>query len=382
MVIALIACGVMAISGINPWLVLVLLVVWSGSLILAAVTPPPAAPPPRRSAFSEASISELIEHSSTPLLMTNRNRVSIANEAARRVLGNHIIDQDVRVAFRHPEAVALLQRDGPGSATIHGLARRKDIYLMNRQVMDERFAIIELVNQTTEAQVSRAHTDFVANASHELRTPLASIIGYVETLQDDGDSVPQATRKKFLDTIQAEATRLQSLVSDLMSLSRVEAEKHEEPDEQVALKQLIETAARDAAGLERNAQIAFDCTEDVVVQGDERQLEQLVRNLVDNALKYGAPGAVVSISLDRPEANRARLRVTDQGEGIAPEHLPFLTRRFYRTDPGRSRAYGGTGLGLAIVKHIVERHRGLLDISSELGRGTTVEIRLPISLSA
>ena len=116
------------------------------------------------------------------------------------------------------------------------------------------------------------------------------------------------------------------------------------------------------------------------MRGDAQQLEQLVRNLVDNALKYGDADKPVTVSLDREVEGKVRLRVTDRGDGIAAEHVPHLTRRFYRTDPGRSRASGGTGLGLAIVKHIVERHRGALDITSEVGRGTTVEVRLPLAL--
>jgi two-component system phosphate regulon sensor histidine kinase PhoR len=115
------------------------------------------------------------------------------------------------------------------------------------------------------------------------------------------------------------------------------------------------------------------------VLGDQQQLEQMVRNLVDNALKYGAPGRPVVVRLDLAPSGQARIAVEDEGEGIAPEQIPHLTRRFYRTDPGRSRASGGTGLGLAIVKHIVERHRGRLDISSELGKGTRVVVRIPLA---
>lgn len=115
------------------------------------------------------------------------------------------------------------------------------------------------------------------------------------------------------------------------------------------------------------------------MRGDRQQLEQLVRNLVDNALKYGAPDTPVKVTLDLSRDNQARISVVDQGEGIAPEQLPHLTRRFYRTDPGRSRASGGTGLGLAIVKHIVQRHRGRLDIESQLGEGTRVAVRMPIA---
>ncbi len=375
--IALATSLAMVLVGISLWMVLAIALVWAGSLLLVAATPPtpPATRP--KSPFSQATITQLIEHSGTPLLMIERDRVAIANEAARKVLGSHIIGQDVRVAFRHPKAIALMSQDGSGTALIKNFARRKDIWQMNRQVMDDRFAVVELLDQTSEAQISQAHTDFVANASHELRTPLASIIGYVETLDDDDAAMPPATRKKFLKTILTEANRLQSLVSDLMSLSRVEAEKHDEPAEHIELKQLVETSAREAAGETRLNRITYNCPAEITVVGDTKQLEQLVRNLVDNALKYSDPTQNVTISLLEDDKGDAELIVQDCGDGIPAEHIPHLTRRFYRTDPGRSRASGGTGLGLAIVKHIVERHRGRLDISSEVGQGTQVTVRIP-----
>lgn len=238
--------------------------------------------------------------------------------------------------------------------------------------------MVELINLTAESDISRAHTDFVANASHELRTPLASIIGYVETLRDEGEDLDPKTAAKFHETILKEARRLQSLVSDLMSLSRVEAEKHEEPSEPLDLAPLVERAARDAAGSERADNLRFDLETGHQIRGDAKQLEQLVRNLVDNALKYGASDTPVEVKLIKGGESRMHLTVTDHGEGIAAEHIPHLTRRFYRTDPGRSRASGGTGLGLAIVKHIVERHRGRLDIESEVGKGTSITVRIPL----
>ncbi len=172
---------------------------------------------------------------------------------------------------------------------------------------------------------------------------------------------------------------MQALVGDLMSLSRVEAEKHDLPTTRIDLASLVERAARDAAGPRRGDRLVLDLTAEPVVLGDLQQLEQVVRNLVDNALKYGAPDTPVQVTLDLAQGDLARIAVTDEGEGIAPEQIPHLTRRFYRTDPGRSRASGGTGLGLAIVKHIVERHRGRLDITSELGKGTRVVVRLPLA---
>ncbi|PLK24652.1 two-component sensor histidine kinase [Porphyrobacter sp. TH134] len=369
----------MLLLGTEAVIALAVLTVWVGSLLVAAGRPPEPPKAKVKQRLTLESIRDLIESTSTPMVLTERNTIAIANHAARKMLGPHIIGQDTRVALRQPEAISLLNTGNQGEAIVRGLARRGDIWQINRQMIDERLALLEFINQTAEADISRAHTDFVANASHELRTPLAAILGYVETLQEGDGKLDTPTAQKFLGIIEREAQRLQALVSDLMSLSRVEAEKHDLPTERIDLASLVERAACDAAGQHRIERLALDITAEPTVLGDRQQLEQVVRNLVDNALKYGAADAPVSVVLDLVQGDHARIAVTDQGEGIAPEQIPHLTRRFYRTDPGRSRASGGTGLGLAIVKHIVERHRGRLDITSELGKGTRVVVRLPLA---
>lgn len=375
--LAIIALIAMLGLGVDPILAFTVLLVWIGSLYLAVASPPTSTLVANEQPFSRDQMRDLIEHSSTPLLVTNRDRVSLANAAARELLGAHIVNQDVRVGLRKPKAIKLLSGKKSGATIVKGLVRRQDIWRLNKQNIGEDMAVVELINLTAEADISRAHTDFVANASHELRTPLASIIGYVETLRDGEETLDSATRVKFLDTILRESQRLQSLVSDLMSLSRVEAEKHDEPGERVEFAPLLERAARDAAGPDRFGRVKLNLEPGIIIRADTKQIEQLTRNLVDNALKYGDFDKPVEVTLDRGRENQARLTVTDHGEGIAAEHIPHLTRRFFRTDPGRSRASGGTGLGLAIVKHIVERHRGRLDISSELGKGTSVVVRIP-----
>ncbi len=377
-VLACLTFVALLLSGFDAVVALAVLFVWIGSLLVAALRPPEKPTVIVKEPIEDDSMRKVIENFSTPLLVTEGGTISIANRAARRMLGQHMIGQDARVAFRQPEAIQLLAQDRSGQAMVKGLVRRQDIWEFNRHIVDDELAVIELVNQTAEADMSRAHTDFVANASHELRTPLASILGYVETLSDSSDSLDSPTSQKFLDIIEREAQRLQSLISDLMSLSRVEAEKHDLPTEEIALGSLVEQAARDAAGSLRVDRVEFALTYTPSVRGDRQQLEQLVRNLVDNALKYGAPDANVRVELAKARDDQARLSVIDKGEGIAPDQIPHLTRRFYRTDPGRSRASGGTGLGLAIVKHIVERHRGRLDIESALGTGTSVTVRLPV----
>ncbi|MDC8753175.1 ATP-binding protein [Erythrobacter sp. sf7] len=369
----------MMLLGVDAVIALSVLLVWVGSLLVAAGRPPE---PPRatvKRTLDLESIRDLIENFSTPILITDRNAIALANRAARTMLGTHVVGQDARVALRQPEAITLLNENRSGEAIVRGLVRRQDIWQIHRQSIGDRLAMLELTNQTAEADISRAHTDFVANASHELRTPLAAILGYVETLREDEGRVDTPTAQKFLGIIEREAQRLHALVSDLMSLSRVEAEKHELPTERIELAPLVERAARDAAGSARIDRLELELAAAPIVVGDQQQLEQVVRNLVDNALKYGANDKPVKVMLDLVQGDQARISVEDEGEGIAPEQIPHLTRRFYRTDPGRSRASGGTGLGLAIVKHIVERHRGRLDITSELGKGTRVVVRIPLS---
>lgn len=372
-------CIAAILVGLDLVLAAAIFVLWSGSLYLSTAQPPEPEQRNGQQPLMRDTMRELIENSATPLLLTEGGKVVIANRAARDTLGQHIVGQDTRVAFRQPEAIELINRNRNGAAIVRGLVRRRDIWQMSLQRIDANLAVIELVNHTAEADISRAHTDFVANASHELRTPLASIIGYVETLSESGTDLGADRSRKFLGTILREARRLQSLVSDLMSLSRIEAEKHDQPSDLVDLTALVERAARDASNGDRIERLELDLASELKVMGDAQQIEQMVRNLVDNAFKYGAADTPVVVRLIRGNEGHARIIVKDRGDGIAPEHIPHLTRRFYRTDPGRSRATGGTGLGLAIVKHIVERHRGRFDIASKLGEGTSFTIRIPLA---
>ncbi len=377
--LALVTFVALLLLGVDLIVACAALLLWLGSLVLATSSAPDPPNTRTEAPITRDAMRDLIENSATPLLVTENNTIAIANRTARKMLGQHVVGQDARMAFRQPKAISLLSKGRSGRAVVRGLVRRRDIWQINRQAIDENLAVIELINKTAEADISRAHTDFVANASHELRTPLAGIIGYAETLSEGTETLDSPIPQKFLGTIQREANRMQALVADLMSLSRIEAEKHDRPSELLELAPIVARAARDAAGSQRMERLQMSKFETVHIRGDMQQLEQLVRNLVDNAMKYGAEDGPVSVDLVRSrDMQQARLTVTNTGEGIPPEHLPHLTRRFYRTDPGRSRASGGTGLGLAIVKHIVERHRGRLEIESELGQGTQVIVRIPL----
>ena len=358
---------------------LALLLVWAASLFLSPKPPETVVPSPSRNPADREYIGDFLEPLGLPYLVMESGRITVANRAARELLGRHVVGQDARVSLRHPEAIRLIDRPDGGEAVVRGLTGPRSIWQVTHRPIGEHRSMIELVNRTIEADISRAHTDFVANASHELRTPLASIIGYVETLIEAGeaDTMPPETRMKFLNTMARESKRLQALVEDLMSLSRIEAEKHELPAGTFDLAKATESTVAEVRSLNGKDRIELHREDGPMrVRGDEAQVNQLLRNLIDNAMKYGDPDAPVEVSLESVETGFS-LRVVDRGDGIASEHLPHLTRRFYRTDPGRSRAVGGTGLGLAIVKHIVERHRGQLDIASKQGEGTTVSIRLP-----
>jgi two-component system, OmpR family, phosphate regulon sensor histidine kinase PhoR len=212
-----------------------------------------------------------------------------------------------------------------------------------------------------------------------LRTPLAAILGFVETLADDKAGGDASVRARFLDVMMKEARRMQRLIDDLISLSRIEAEKYVIPDERVSIPALVREVAaelRDQQG-DKPTHVILDFDADVAdVTGERAQLSQVVHNLLGNAIKYGRPDSDIRIAV-KSDGALVRLSVADQGDGIAPEHIPRLTERFYRVDAGRSRSMGGTGLGLAIVKHIVERHRARLEINSIVGTGTIVSVVFP-----
>ena len=381
--LALIGGLTMLLAGSSVWLALGIIVVWLSSLWLTVPEPEIPLEKVDRAGVSRDAIHETIDPVGLPLLLLEGTRIVEANQAARTALGDHVRDQDARIALRHPDAMRLIDAADGTSVAIPGFTGTRTLWQLTRRNIDGNRWLIELADRTSETDVSRSHTDFVANASHELRTPLASIIGYAETLKDDGAGLDGETRQRFTGIIEREAQRMLSLVEDLMTLSHVEAEKHDRPTEVLDLGQLASRVVAEVSSLKGKERVELAVAEPgLQVLGDAGQLEQLLRNLVDNALKYGGNDSPVSVAVTRTEdGGGTQLSVQDRGPGIAPDHLPHLTRRFYRTDPGRSRASGGTGLGLAIVKHIVERHRGELDISSKVGKGTKVSVTIPLAQS-
>lgn len=252
-------------------------------------------------------------------------------------------------------------------------------------------AVMILMNDITVIKRSEeTRIDFIANISHELRTPLASLIGFIETIRGPARSDAEAI-DRFLGIMHDQAQRMARLVSDLLSLSRVEVEEHRAPVERVNLIKLLGNlwAAMELRAAEKGISINVEAPRELPeIQGDWDQLIQALTNLVENAIKYGQENSEIiitaSVQHDGIHANGKpreviAISVADQGEGIPKEHLEKLTERFYRVDSAKARRIPGTGLGLAIVKHIVNRHRGRLGITSELGRGTTFTVYLPVA---
>jgi two-component system phosphate regulon sensor histidine kinase PhoR len=344
----------------------------------------PEAPAPTAEPAHDNRPAEIIGAMADPMLLLDGGTVAAANPAARKLLGEWIEGRDVRLALRHPstvEALAAASNEGRiERLEIMGLGESERRWLMTVAPLDGGWRLIHLADRSEAAAAEQIRVDFVANASHELRTPLATLLGFIETLRDDDAGGDAALRARFLGIMNDEARRMQQLIEDLMSLSRIEAERFRPPRDPVDLVPLVEEV-RDGCGqllAQRGNTLAVENMSTAAqVQGDRGQLLQLIRNLVVNAVKYGKPGTEVTVRIDDESSESVRLSVIDRGEGIGQEHLPRLTERFYRVDNGRSRAEGGTGLGLAIVKHIVGRHRGRLEIKSRIGEGTAVHVSLP-----
>ncbi|MFD1331803.1 ATP-binding protein, partial [Methylopila musalis] len=233
-------------------------------------------------------------------------------------------------------------------------------------------AVVTLRDLTEQRRSERMRVDFIANASHELRTPLASLLGFIETLQGPARNDVEA-RARFLEIMRTQAGRMSRLIDDLLSLSRIELKAHVRPDDAVEISGIVSSVIDAMAPLarDRNVELGFTPPDAPVwALGDRDELIRVVENLIENAVKYGAAGGRVETSVTAEQGPQGvRIAVRDFGPGIAPEHLPRLTERFYRGDAQASREAGGTGLGLALVKHILQRHGGQLAIESRLGEG-------------
>jgi len=338
--------------------------------------------------MDKAVLQNLVNAIPNPAFVLGRNLIiSCANLASERLFERPLAGQGFVHVLRQPEALACLNaaietgemhlcelvlklpksRTYQGSASSIGKAPSSPI-------------LFTLIDISAELDAEKSRSTFVANVSHELRSPLTSLMGVVETLRGPARNDVKA-RDRFLDLMQGETERMSRLVGDLLSLSKLEAKEHLTPDGDV---DIAKTVRRVIAVLSESTpvykgRVNLNASEgSVSVIGDRDELTEVFQNLIENALKYSAPDTKVDVTIKQAGDNPDRITVTvkDHGDGIAPEHIPRLTERFYRVDKGRSREMGGTGLGLAITKHILNRHRARMRIDSELGQGTVVSVEL------
>jgi two-component system phosphate regulon sensor histidine kinase PhoR len=320
-----------------------------------------------------------------PVMALNaRGEVVALNAPAKTLAPALRRGEPVSLGLRIPEVLDAIRR-----ASAAGATQRAEFY---ERVPVERWHEVIVVpvgadlvlmtfhDLTPLRRVDEMRADFVANASHELRTPLAALSGFIETLQGPARDDP-AARDRFLGIMQAQANRMARLIDDLLSLSRIELNAHLRPDKEVELVSIIRQVVDGLQTLARarDVEVRMSAPDRLIVRGDRDELLRVFENLVENALKYAASGKHVDISLTEVSPREARVAVRDYGPGIAPEHLPRLTERFYRVDVAQSRSEGGTGLGLALVKHILNRHGGRLTIESVVGEGATFIALLPLA---
>ncbi|MGB3243130.1 MAG: ATP-binding protein [Sulfitobacter sp.] len=345
--------------------------------------------------MTDGPLTALLNALPLPTLAIDQGeRIAAANKAAQTILGQGIEGRHFITVLRQPavaEAVEQSLKDDTSRVVpyLTGDGDTEVTYDVHVQrVVGRRLVMVSLQDVTQLTQAGQMRRDFVANVSHELRTPLTSLMGFIETLKGPArDDV--AARDRFLGIMGSEAERMNRLVGDLLSLSRVESQGRLRPTQRINLAGVITTTMRNLSALADEAKVVLNLdlgTSPIHVLGDSDQLQQVFTNLIENAIKYGGKNGVVDIAaqiVDHDPALRApavRIVVADHGPGIDPQHLPRLTERFYRADSHRSRALGGTGLGLAIVKHILNRHRGRLKVTSELGNGAQFTVSIPLDL--
>jgi len=335
------------------------------------------------------------------ILLSGDRRVTNLNPAAKQAFGRDIIGRDLSVVLRAPDILAA------ADAVLSGAHIREieftqpvpvehtflaQVLNLGMVAADGTMAVLTLRDISSLRRVEQMRADFIANASHELRTPLSTLLGFIETLRGPAHDDAEA-RDRFLEIMQDQASRMARLVQDLLSLSRIELNEHSAPQDPVDLAKVVERVAEAMQPIARARKMTLDVRIDPaagMVPGQEDELTQVVQNLLDNALKYGREKTAVTVELKPaaklpaavshlPGDSTVVVSIADKGEGIAREHLPRLTERFYRVDPARSRALGGTGLGLAIVKHIVNRHRGAMLVESVPGEGSVFTVYFPVA---
>ncbi|SFI78285.1 sensor histidine kinase [Celeribacter neptunius] len=350
--------------------------------------------PRHKITHGEEMMSAMADAMPLPVVVIARDeRIMAANAPARALFNESMVGRHYITVLRQPillDAIEnVLRLSEPADATYRITESQRDLVydVALRPVIVEDFACVTIAfeDKTEVQEAGQMRRDFVANVSHELRTPLTAVLGFIETLLGPAAEDANA-RERFLTIMDREAKRMNRIVGDLLSLSRVESERRVRPTAEVDIPAVLRSVVLSLQPVaeKQNVKLIVEGAEtSEMVPGDHDQLTQVFTNLIENAIKYGGRDKEVHICMTshtvEPTMRSSAIRVdiSDQGEGIASQHIPRLTERFYRVDSHRSREMGGTGLGLAIVKHILNRHRGRLRIESHKGQGSCFSVILP-----
>jgi two-component system phosphate regulon sensor histidine kinase PhoR len=310
------------------------------------------------------------------VLLTPEREILWFNRKSAELLGlrrKADIGMPIENLVRNPEFSRYLRGPGGGSGIVVRL-QDGERWLTFVKIPAGNQVLLLARDVTREARLEQMRTDFVANASHELRSPLTVVAGYLDQLAEDS-GLSSEWREPVLD-MRRQAERMRDIVEDLLELSRLEAGSEEAPTLPVDLPSLLADVVLQARTTASAPPIELEMDADCWLQGSVRELHSIVSNLLSNAVKYTPVSGTIAVRWSK-DAHGARLSVADTGIGIAAEHLPRLTERFYRADRARARATGGSGLGLSIVKHALQRHGGRLEIDSVEGRGSTFTAHFP-----
>ena len=323
------------------------------------------------------------------IFILNKNKVVIfANTAAKNQFGSKIVSNHYASIIRDSNFVQAINNifENKKNSSVNSEINfptyqffKANLYYIEKNLFDENFTIMVVLQDLTDLlKIEKLKSDFVANVSHELRTPLQSIKLGLETITDGPAKDDAAAKQKFFNIMKNETNRMDQLITDLLTLSKIEQEEHKRPNDKVNVKDIINIVISNLETLSRNKKIKISnlISHDMIVLGDQNKLIEVFYNIIENAIKYSDENKEISVDAEIKD-DFVEIKIIDQGYGIPKTSLGRVTERFFRVDPEKSKKIGGTGLGLAIVKHLINQHRGQLNIRSELDKGSEFEIKLP-----
>ena len=323
------------------------------------------------------------------IFIINKNKTVIfANTAAKNQFGSKIVANHYASIIRDTNFIEAINNifENKKNSSVNSEINfptyqffKAKLYYIEENLFDENFTIMVVLQDLTDLlKIEKLKSDFVANVSHELRTPLQSIKLGLETITDGPAKSDNAAKQKFLNIMKNETNRMDQLITDLLTLSKIEQEEHKRPNDKVNIKNIINIVISNLETLSQNKKIKISnlISSDMIVLGDQNKLIEVFYNIIENAIKYSDENKEISVKAEIKD-DFVEIKIIDQGYGIPKTSLGRVTERFFRIDPEKSKKVGGTGLGLAIVKHLINQHRGQLNIKSELDKGSEFEIKLP-----